>query len=286
MDNLPEILVHTLVDISSSQKLAQWNVTSNGGVINVSMRFVKEGHIDTHSPMSTGGRKNLSRLQRDTERHHAFTAAQMNSPFQPATYNIRRKMSFDENCEIENQPSVTGMVTSSTGVPINSSPSDQVSEPKHDTDSDMGQSSEVNINSKQTPSIQSNQLFESQSNDNQLAKQSCKTVMTVSNEPQEDEASAQYDPSQYFMKVVADFRMSVDNTLVRGLTPNGAIVSLNTGKSENNLEILYRIIDTYVQYDEIYGWINSFFDQRYSSTWTKSVQALCAGWKQYCDTIT
>ncbi len=284
MDNLPEILVHTLEVVSSHQKLAQWNITSNGNVINVSMRFVKAGHNEPSSPMSTGGRKNASRLQRDTERHHAFKAAQMNTPYHPATYNVNRKINFDENSESENHPSMTGMATSGMDKSITVTLSDQGPVPQHDDkDSHVGHSSEVpNINSKQTSADPCSNMSERQFNGNQSA-QSGKIVMTVDSDPLQDEASSPYDPGQYFVKVVADFRMTVDDTAMRGLTPEGAIVSLTNGKDHDNFVVLYRTMDTYVQYDETYRWINSFYDQRYSSSWTKNVQALCAGWKQYCD---
>ena len=260
VDNLPKVLGLALTELFLEQKLIQWNIHSNGGNVNVSLRFAMADQAQ--SSMSHTVRtasKSPSQMIRDNGRSmswHQSTSTPMT--YQEPNHGFYSQQ-IDEDSHIQTPqkmglsecvPSYMSAMAPHSGQITEAEPfkTDQACELKQ-----SGILSGEIDDSKYDPDID-------------ISKQNTETYS-----------------SDDFSKIVIDHRGVLQYNTVRGITKDKRIVSYELGKETDFFHVIERSDENSFQYDGFNCWITSFNEIRNESgsIWETEMQKMLKSWDEY-----
>ena len=259
MENLPKVVVLSLMELCISEKLANWNISSSGGMTTVTIRFVGASHIG-NTPVHGLRKKSPAQARRDFSR---------NKEWQSTPIKCTSDMTVQTDvCDFENKQ-VCGLLVDSN----------EQGEMDTSHESSIGISAEIaqlfdTTKTKQTAAGNASGNEHEQEPgcvDNETKQLASGNTFDLST-TQEDTHTR--DPAMYFQKVVADFRSVLQEPTMRGLTHSGVIVNLEYEKKDENNFWIQDGSESENDYHEDYRVLCNFGDQRYSPWWTKQVQSL------------
>ena len=262
MDNVPKVLVIALAELFEQQKLIQWNMYSNGGNVNVSLKF-SMADIAQSSMSYPMRNKSPSQISRDNERSmswHESTPMGNSSTRQSFYGSYLPTVSEDSHVQDRHLPSQNDL---SAHVPPYSPvmPSNQ------------GQITEVETSEMCDPDESVPIKGESDNSKQNLdIDVQCQSKQTTDTYPSDD-----------FTKIVLDHRNVLDHHTIRGITKDKKIVSYELGKETDFFKVLERSEDNMWSYDGLTLWINGFNELRTQSgsLWSHEIQQLLKHWHNY-----